>query len=292
MTKQFRVLIGTDGSPSARAALATALAFPWPEPSRARGAVALGATSAFPGAGTFGAAMVRALHAQADVARKALRSRWPGADVVELHEPPVAAILHEARRFSAGAIVLGWRGQGTFKRLLVGSVSRDVVAAASCPVMVVRTARPAIRRFVVGFDGRPSARRAVRFLSRLTATRGGKIALVNALEPLVSPPTSRIPRAAREAISAEIAALSRRRWMQASTRLAHAAALLKGGGWSVSTDVRSGAPLASLLRAAADLDADALVLGARATSGLARALIGSVAVGALNASPIPVVIVP
>lgn len=292
MANDFRILVGTDGSPSAQAALDAALAFPWPEPSRARGVVALGATSRLGGTTAFRAAVVRALHAHADAARTTLRARWSGADVVELHEPPAAAMLSEARRFSAQAVVLGWRGHGTFKRLLVGSVSREVVAAAFCPVLVVRSAPAAVRRFVVGFDGRPSARRAVRLLSRLQRLRGSVITLVNVLEPLVSPPTSRIPRAAREAIRSEIGRLNHRRLSQARARVDRACAVLRRRGWRVKPEVRVGAPLASLLQSAADHEADVLVLGARATSGLARALIGSVAMGALNNCPVPVMIVP
>lgn len=292
MSTQFRLLVATDGSPSAQAALATALVFPWPEPSRARGVVALGASSWLGGSASLRAAVVRALHEQAGAAREALRSRWGEADVVELHEPPATAILSEAKRFSAQAVVLGWRGHGTFKRLLLGSVSREVVASASCPVLVVRDPAPAARRFVVGFDGRPTARRAVRFLSRLQRSRGSRVTLVNVLEPLVSPPTSRIPRSVRETLLAEIARLNRRRLSHARTRLGRAAAMLAARGWRVRQEVRVGAPLASLLQAVEDHGADALVLGARATSGLARALIGSVAMGALNSSPVPVVIVP
>ena len=37
----FRVLVATDGSPSARAALMTACVFPWPRDSHARSVVAL-----------------------------------------------------------------------------------------------------------------------------------------------------------------------------------------------------------------------------------------------------------
>lgn len=56
-------------------------------------------------------------------------------------------------------------------------------------------------------------------------------------------------------------------------------------------EVRVGAPLASLLEAVQEHRADVLILGARATSGLERALLGSVASGALDRSPVPVMLV-
>jgi nucleotide-binding universal stress UspA family protein len=55
--------------------------------------------------------------------------------------------------------------------------------------------------------------------------------------------------------------------------------------------VREGVPLAEVLREAAASRADLLVVGARGTGGLARLLLGSVAEGALDRSPVPVLLV-
>lgn len=292
VSKQFRVLVGSDGSRSANAALDVACAFPWPQPTRATGVVALGSSSWTSGSRVLSAVAVRALHAEADLLRGKLGQHWPGADVVELHEPAAAAILSEATRIRADAIALGWRGHGTFKRMLAGSVSRQVAAAASCPVLVVPGAPTHVRRFVIGFDGRPTARRAVRFLARLTPVAGGVMALVHVVEPIALPPTSRFPRGAREAVRSEIVRINQRRLRQSRRKLDAAAGVLRRRGWQVNTQVTLGAPLASLLDAASESRADVLVLGARATSGLARVLLGSVAMGALDRSPIPVLIVP
>jgi nucleotide-binding universal stress UspA family protein len=117
----------------------------------------------------------RALSAVADPARRMLAQRWNGAEVVAFDQPPAEAILKEARRFGADAIVVGWRGQGTFRRLLAGSVSRAIVARAACPVLVAHTALRAVRRLVVGSDESPGGRQAVRFLSKLPCPSGGLI---------------------------------------------------------------------------------------------------------------------
>lgn len=292
MPKKFRILIGSDGSRPAQAALAAASVFPWPEPARARGVVALGASSWLSGSKVSSAAVVRALHAQADDLRRSLLRRWTEAEVVELHEPAGRAILSEARRFSADAIVLGWRGHGAFRRLLAGSTSREVVARAPCPVLVARAAPARVRRIIVGFDGRPGARRAVRFVSRLRPSRGTAVVLVSVAEPPLPPVSSRVPRPAREALRAEIARINERRMKQARRKLDAAAAVLRRSGWDVRLRLRVGAPLARLLDEVAAEGGDILAVGARATSGLARALIGSVAAGALDRSPVPVLIVP
>ena len=56
----------------------------------------------------------------------------------KLEEGPEAeSILNIAKKCQADLIVMGTRGHGTLKGLLVGSVSRKVIHHSSCPVMVV-----------------------------------------------------------------------------------------------------------------------------------------------------------
>ena len=56
----------------------------------------------------------------------------------KLQEGPEAeSILNIAKTCQADLIVMGTRGHGTLKGLLVGSVSRKVIHHSSCPVMVV-----------------------------------------------------------------------------------------------------------------------------------------------------------
>ena len=64
-------------------------------------------------------------------------------------------ILGEAERFQADVIVVGWRGHGAVRRLLMGSVSRGVVRGSKCAVLVVRRSQR-VRTIVVGVDGSPS----------------------------------------------------------------------------------------------------------------------------------------
>ena len=54
-----------------------------------------------------------------------------------LEGPEAEAILKAAENLDADLIVMGTRGFGAVKGLLIGSVSRKVIHYASCPVMVV-----------------------------------------------------------------------------------------------------------------------------------------------------------
>jgi len=157
---------------------------------------------------------------------------------------------------------------------------------------VVRKAPSAFRRFVIGFDGSRGARRAVRFLGRIKPPRASLAVLVNAVEPLIAPSSGRLPASTRARIRAGIAELNERRLYRARRKADTAAERLRRAGWRVRTEVVTGAPLARLLDVAAAYRGEVLLVGARAKGAVERLFIGSVAAGALNSSPIPVMIVP
>ncbi|MFI7483929.1 universal stress protein [Kocuria sp. M1R5S2] len=73
---------------------------------------------------------------------EAAREDHPGLDVLTaVRTGPPAERLAEASR-SAELLVLGSRGYGGFRGLLMGSVSQAVLADSEAPVMVVPTRRP------------------------------------------------------------------------------------------------------------------------------------------------------
>jgi nucleotide-binding universal stress UspA family protein len=67
-------------------------------------------------------------------------------------------------------------------------------------------------------------------------------------------------------------------------------ARLKRIGWQTRTMLVHGEPLRDLLGAVATSRAHLLVVGARGTSGVRYLLLGSVAEGALNRSPVSVLV--
>jgi nucleotide-binding universal stress UspA family protein len=252
----------------------TTLAFPWPEPSSARGAVALGAGSTR----SLGlrAAAVRRLDAETRSAKQLLARRWPDAWVVALHEGPADAIFSEARRFRAQAIAVGWRGHGRLRRWVAGSVSRSVASRSRVPVLVARRAVEPVRRVVIAFDGSAGARGALRFWAGRKPRRGPRAVLGSVMEPMPQPDG----HPSRDSLRA------------AQIRAKAGASILKRAGWQATVDVRIGAPLETLLRVSAEAEGSVLILGARATAGVKRLLLGSVAEGVLDRARVPVVIVP
>lgn len=269
----------------------TTLAFPWPDATIVSGIVArrTPATSGRPG--YVMAAYDRHWGRVAASAKRALGKRWPDANVSIADTSAAQAILDEAKRRGAEVIVLGWRGHGAFRRMLMGSVSRSVVRGARCSVLVTRRRLKGIRRLVVGIDGSPNSRRAIDLLAQLEPLRGAEAVIVAAVEPMSLPSIRLMPSAIQRVLRKEGTDDERERTARAERALASAAERLRAAGWKTRTVVRKGAPLAELLSAAADSEADVLVVGARgAGEAVKHAVLGSVAEGALDRAPLPVLI--
>ncbi|WP_331233309.1 universal stress protein [Natronorarus salvus] len=82
-----------------------------------------------------------------------------------------------------------------------------------------------------------------------------------------------------------------RRRERAETLLADLGAIAGEAGVAVETAIERGDPSRAILAAAADTDADLIVMGSHGRSGVSRVLLGSVAETVARRSPIPVTIV-
>jgi nucleotide-binding universal stress UspA family protein len=142
------VVVGADGSSaSLRAALRAAeIASRWHAPLEIVRAWQLPSLTGWAGPGRGGMVDAdeidfydRSARESADSVAAAVRESFPDivvrTNVVEAH--PVVGLLDAAE--NAGLLVVGTRGLGGFKRLLLGSVSRAVIHYADTPVMIVRT---------------------------------------------------------------------------------------------------------------------------------------------------------
>jgi nucleotide-binding universal stress UspA family protein len=139
-----RILIATDGSEGGNRALDAAA-----ELASATGAslVVLTIGGTVTGAelrklADRGGNLSKSLEAQADrvLTQAAARAKRLGVAPAALRcewGDPAEAILDVARREKADAIVLGRRGGGPLRRLLMGSVSQKVASLAACTVVVV-----------------------------------------------------------------------------------------------------------------------------------------------------------
>lgn len=119
-------------------------------------------------------ALSRAGTAVLDEAAQLARRRHPELEVhpVLRRNDPRTLLTDLAE--TAGLLVLGSRGMGPVRSLLLGSVGVSVVRRSACPVVVHRPARPGLvrRGVVVGIGADAHSRSTLELAYRLASTRG------------------------------------------------------------------------------------------------------------------------
>jgi nucleotide-binding universal stress UspA family protein len=200
------------------------------------------------------------------------------AVLVRAGRGPAAGVLLQAADDHVAMTVVGSRGLGGFKGLLLGSVSRQVCEHALHPVVVVPAATGVLpvrlATIAVGIDGSPGAARAVEWTTWLAQAAAAKVVAVHAMPAHLGPGDDADRMRNRQSAVD--------RWCQPL----HDAAV------SYRVTMTAGDPRSALLAAAEQEDADLLVVGARGHGALDRRLLGSVASSLTQLAQQPVAVVP
>jgi nucleotide-binding universal stress UspA family protein len=277
--RSFEVVVATDDSKPSRAAVATAAGFCWPAHARLH-AIAVRELALDLG-GPARDELEAAAEEASERARRAFARR--GRATARVIDGPVGpALLATARGLRARALVVGTRGHGPVRRLVLGSTSRFLVRESRTPLLIVRERPARGGRVVLGVDGSPQSRRAAAFLASLEPRRGARVTLVCAVEQLRMPSLGSMPARVRESLRVQAAALAEEKLRKARRSVDATARRLTAAGWGVQAEVREGIPLEVLLARARSERADLLAVGARGVGGVRRWLLGSVAEGVLQ----------
>ncbi|MEO8694712.1 MAG: universal stress protein [Acidimicrobiales bacterium] len=203
-----------------------------------------------------------------------------------IHGAPGPVLIAEA--VHSDLVVVGSRGLGGFKGLLLGSVSHQVVTHAACAVVVVPQAGPVVaaggpRRIVVGVDGSANSIAALRWAAERAQVSGVTIRAVFAWRlPPVSPTPPEISGG-----------------LPPTNVVGHAAAVtlddfLREAALPPDVNVEpinvEGTPAKVLVDEGAH--AELLVLGARGHGGFTGLLLGSVATAVTRHAQCPVAVIP
>jgi nucleotide-binding universal stress UspA family protein len=177
-------------------------------------------------------------------------------------------------------LVVGARGLGGFRGLLLGSVSQHCLHHATVPTVIVRDLRPGvIGRVVVGIDGSKQADAALEWAVEEARRRQATLTVVHAYPP----PVAGGPFSALRIDQSMLA--------DAAGRVLNASI---SGIDTTAVDVAPLVVCGSAAGAVVDAgdDADLVVVGSRGRGPVKRLLLGSVATQVVHHARVPVAVVP
>ncbi len=185
-----------------------------------------------------------------------------GSVVLQVARGPAAPALLKAALDGVALVVVGSRGRGGFKGLLLGSVSRQVCEFAPCPVVVLRDGRHAyssgLATILVGVDGSAGAARAVDWVTSVADTAGAQVVVAHALP-------SRAKQGPEPGAPGQHDLVQQ--WAQP----------LRDRGVPYRVALAEGDPRVALLEVADREDADLVVVGSRGRGPVTALVLGSVA---------------
>lgn len=173
------------------------------------------------------------------------------------------ALVETLEAFEEGAdlIVIGKRGEAAnFATLHLGANIERVIRASRRPVLVASRAFQPIDRFLIAFDGGPSACKAVEYAAR---------------KPLLKGLECHVLMVGQSTAAAE-------------ERMARAVGDLEQGGMSVSAAVVPGEPEAVIARAVQERGIGLLVMGAYGHSRIRQLIVGSTTTAMIRTCHVPV----
>jgi nucleotide-binding universal stress UspA family protein len=294
----MKVLLAIDGSDASMSAVAMAAALPLP-PGSALEVVSV-IPDSFAPEGAVWPNVVRIdpptdrTRIHDDVSRRLLdvaerlRAADRAVEVRVLDGRPATEIVAEAERFEADLIVMGARGLSAVRRLLLGSVSSEVVDHAPCPVLIARHAQ--VDRVLLATDDSPSAKQATTFVGQSGLFGGSEIRIISIGNPGLPWWVGVTPVDGMTSIDvyADEAEASERHARHISEETAEQLRDLHVSGTSA---VRDGDVVSAILQDAKRWDADLIVMGARNLGTMHRWLVGSVSRSVLHLADASVLIV-
>jgi nucleotide-binding universal stress UspA family protein len=211
-------------------------------------------------------------------------------EIVQETGHPAECIVEAATREQSDLVVMGSRGLGTFKSLMLGSISDAVLHHAPCPVLILRgehsDRKPEqITRILFASDGSEGASKAMHTALSLAQKFALPLTVLNIFEPAM--PLPGLPVDEGTPREGAYATLSERVLDVVSQDVRHAA---ENYGVLVSCYQETGDPSEAIVRFAEEHHFDLIVMGSRGL-GTFRALLGSVSDRVAHHAHCPVLIV-
>jgi len=204
---------------------------------------------------------------------------------VESDTPPERLVAY-AEDQDVDLVVMGTHGRRGMRRMLLGSVTEEVVRRAPCPVFTIQTdvveaPDQAVRRILVPVDFSEAAEMAVHHATEIAQTYGAEVHLLHVVEEVVYP----------SAYGIEPALFPKDEVVMRVEKTLGEIAQEDIGYERVQVASTIGYAPMTILDYVQENEIDLVVIATHGRSGLDRMLLGSVAERVIRQSPVPVFVV-
>lgn len=197
---------------------------------------------------------------------------------------PADVLIDIAQGKHADLIALGTYGRRGLKRLLMGSVTAQVILNAPCDVLVVK--RPCSEctgsylSVLVPFDGSDFSRRALTRAAEMARSDGSRITVLYV-----------IPRYEEMVEFYRTDAIKRSLHAEAEKVIGEARNIAASAGITIGTDIRDGQAADEIVKTAEKLENDLIVMGTYGWRGMSKAIMGSTTNRVITDAKCPILVV-
>ena len=282
----MKILLATDGSESARAAVDFLLRFPFPKNSEVtlltvidrnvfknEEVTSLNEEQRVELEETEKVVQAAAQELLAEEAARLTDAGWSESRELRIGHP-AEEIVHLAEQLDSDCVVVGSHGMSGIKRFLLGSVSDYVLQYAPCSVLIVKKLPPDRAEsgkplhMLLPYDDSAPARRAVEFCASLPLDEQAEVTVLTVL-PLV--------KMYRQDIRQRLSWLWLEKKKQALAALEGVAKEIGRTTSHVETQLREAPEVSDeILHVASELSSDLIVLGHKGKGAIKKFLLGSV----------------
>jgi nucleotide-binding universal stress UspA family protein len=207
---------------------------------------------------------------------------------------PAPCIVEAAAAHDDTLIVMATHGYSGIRRWTLGSVTEQVIHAATRPIFVVPGAAspsasnpPRLQHMLVPLDGSAFSRQALPLATELATHTQATLHLLHAHLPVTAYP----PLARASLADERFTDLLTEQRQNVARELEGVASTLQQQDIAVKTRIADGHPAEVITAEAARLTCDVIVMATHGYSGIRRWALGSVANRVLHTTPVPLVLV-
>lgn len=217
---------------------------------------------------------------------KDARNRLPAdfAQVQQVHQigHPVDVIVETARSAGAHLLMLGARGLGPVKEVVLGSVSHRVQLHAPCSTLIVKAPMPQLQKILFPVEGLEDAEAALHFLALQPFRQPVEVEVFTVWpQPQFSWPLS-----VGQSDTLELQAIE-----EAREHMKPITDRLMQMNFACRAHVGIGDPAFAILEQANASHSDLIIMGTHGRGGFSRFLMGSVSHSVIHHTSLPILIV-